>query len=276
MNIFISWSGQLSKLIGEVFKDWMPTVIQSIKPYFTPSDIEKGAKWENEISKKLSECNVGIIILTKENIKSQWIMFEAGALSNKLDKSKVCPILFGLDNTDLTGPLSTFQTTKFTQDDIKQLMSNINSQCGDNKLIEKVFNEVFKVFWPHLEEKINNVITKHIETSKDGEKSIKRPDREILEEILELTRLNSRKKNDLIHKRETSDFLGIPDENRIKLIQMISSHLKSNKTRLKEFPLLEPEDICAALEKDTKVRELAGNRDALLNLIDEYLKLKLV
>jgi len=274
MNIFISWSGQLSKQIGEVFKDWMPTVIQIIKPYFTPSDIEKGAKWENEISKKLSECNVGIIILTKENLKSQWIMFEAGALSNKLDKSKVCPILIGLDNPDLTGPLATFQTTKFNQDDIKQLMSNINSQCGDNKLTEKVFNEVFKVFWPHLEEKVNGVIVKHNETSKDTEKSVKRPDREILEEILELTRLNSRKRNDRIHQRDGRDFLDIPEENRIKLKEILLNHLKSTKTRLKEFPLTDPEEVCSELEKDMKVRDLAGNRDALLNFIDDYLNLK--
>ena len=275
MNIFISWSGQLSKQIGEVFKDWMPTVIQCIKPYFTPSDIEKGAKWENEISKKLSECNVGIIILTKENLKSQWIMFEAGALSNKLDKSKVCPILIGLDNPDLTGPLSTFQTTKFNQDDIKQLMSNINNQCGDIKLSEKVFSEVFKVFWPQLEDKINSLVAKNSETSKDSEKSVKRPDREILEEILELTRLNSRKKNDLIHKREASDFLLMPEENRIKLIELIANYLKSSKTRLKEFPLADPNEICVELEKDNNVRELAGTRSALLNTIEDYLKLKL-
>ncbi len=274
MNVFISWSGQLSKQIGEIFKDWMPTVIQSIKPYFTPSDIEKGAKWENEISKKLSECNVGIIILTKENLKSQWIMFEAGALSNKLDKSKVCPIMIELDNPDLTGPLSTFQTTKFNQDDIKQLMSNINGQCNENKLTDKVFNEVFKVFWPHLEEKINRIISKYAETSQSGDTSVKRSDREILEEILELSRLNLRRKNDLIHRRETRDFLDIPEENRMKLKEIISNHLKSSKTRLKEFPFIDPEEICKIIEKDENVRLLAGNREALINLIDEYLKLK--
>lgn len=274
MNIFISWSGQLSKQLGEVFKDWMPTVIQSIKPYFTPSDIEKGAKWENEISKKLAECNVGVIILTKENLKSQWIMFEAGALSNKLDKSKVCPILIDIDNPDLTGPLSTFQTTKFSQEDIKQLMSNINGQCGENKLSEKVFNEVFKVFWPHLEEKVTAVIAKYNETSKSIDNSVKRPDREILEEILELTRLNLRRRNESIHKRDMRDFLDMPTDNRKQLIQIIANHLKSSNTRLKEFPTLDAEDICKELESDDKVRDLAGNRDALINLIEDYLKLK--
>jgi len=192
MNVFISWSGQLSKQIGEIFFDWMPTVIQSIKPYFTPADIEKGSKWDNEISKKLADCNTGIIILTKDNLLSPWIMFEAGALSNKLDKSRVCPILIELDNSDLTGPLSSFQTTKFNHDDIRQLMDNINSQCGDNKLSDKVFNEVFNVFWSQLEERVNTQILKFNTSKKDkGIEKTKRTEREILEEILELTSVMS-------------------------------------------------------------------------------------
>jgi hypothetical protein len=274
MNVFISWSGHLSKQIGEIFKDWMPTVIQSIKPYFTPSDIEKGAKWENEISKNLFECNVGIIILTKDNLNSQWLMFEAGALSSKLDKSKVCPILIGIDNPDITGPLSTFQTTKFSQEDIKQLMANINGQCGENKLSEKVFNEVFNVFWPHLEEKIGNVITKQKEISSDSDKSHKRPDREILEEILELTRLNLRKRNESSNRRDSLDFLDISLDKRIELQQLIFEYLKKFGNRLKDFPNIDAHEICAHLEKDERVVELAGNRAALVNLIEDCLSLK--
>ncbi|MFT5823965.1 MAG: hypothetical protein ACI8ZM_005231 [Crocinitomix sp.] len=44
MNIFISWSGDLSKKIAKEIKDWIPMVLQSAKPYFTPEDIEKGMK----------------------------------------------------------------------------------------------------------------------------------------------------------------------------------------------------------------------------------------
>lgn len=271
MNIFISWSGDLSKQIGEIFKDWMPTVIQSIKPYFTPSDIEKGSKWEGEISKKLSECNTGIIILTKDNLNSQWIMFEAGALSNKLDKSRVCPILIGVDNPDLTGPLSTFQTTKFSKEDIRQLMSNVNGQCGENKLSEKVFDEVFKVFWPHLEEKVTKAIS---QTSEKGNIKVKRSDREILEEILELTRMNLRRNSDIQSERNRRDFLSDPKERNLRLRSFIGDYLKSTNTRLKEFTLLDPEEVCKALEEFPEVRELAGTRDFLINAIVEYLEMK--
>ncbi len=67
MNLFISWSGQISKEIAEALTNWIPTVLQSVKPYFSPADIEKGAKWESEITKKLNESSVGIICVTTEN-----------------------------------------------------------------------------------------------------------------------------------------------------------------------------------------------------------------
>ncbi len=53
MKLFISWSGSLSRKLGEALRLWFPAVIQSIKPYFTPSDIDKGARWNNEIAKEL-------------------------------------------------------------------------------------------------------------------------------------------------------------------------------------------------------------------------------
>ena len=42
MKVFISWSGITSEKIGEALIDWLPKVIQRVKPYFTPEDLEKG------------------------------------------------------------------------------------------------------------------------------------------------------------------------------------------------------------------------------------------
>ena len=94
MKVFISWSGQPSKRLGEALRDWLPGVLQLVTPYFTPSDIEKGTLWSTDIAKELSESQVGILCVTRDNIHSDWLLFEAGALSKSLEKSHVCPVLF--------------------------------------------------------------------------------------------------------------------------------------------------------------------------------------
>jgi hypothetical protein len=187
-NVFISWSGEQSKSIAEELRNWIPSVLQFARPYFTPNDIEKGAKWGNEISKKLAECNVGIICLTKENLAKPWILFEAGALSKDLDRSKVCSILFGLETTDLSGPLTTFQTTSFERSDFKKMMQSINETAGANSLAKETFDRVFDMWWPQLHEKIAKIINSGT-SAKDANL---RSDRELLEEILLTARSISR------------------------------------------------------------------------------------
>lgn len=76
MKVFISWSGDRSKQLAEVIHWWLPNVLQFVKPYFTPADMEKGTRWDNEISKELGQSQIGIIAMTEENLASPWIMFE--------------------------------------------------------------------------------------------------------------------------------------------------------------------------------------------------------
>jgi hypothetical protein len=184
MKVFISWSGPLSKQIGEAIKDWLPAVLQNVKPYFTPSDIDKGSRWSSDISKELESSKIGIFIYTKDNLDSQWMLFEAGAISKTLGSAKVCPILFGLDNSDFKGPLTQFQTSQFEKTDFKKLVKSINQSQTESKLEDKVLTEVFEMWWPKLEQKISNILTKE-----KVENVNLRDDRELLEEILALSRV---------------------------------------------------------------------------------------
>jgi hypothetical protein len=184
MKVFISWSGEKSKKIGEAIRTWLPAVLQSVKPFFTPSDIEKGNRWSTDIASELDSSSVGIFCITRENINSPWIMFEAGAISKKVDQSLVCPILFGLKNSDVAGPLTQFQMTLFDRHEMKSLIRTINSSNKDTQIAEEVLNEVFDVWWPKLESKVNAILNQD-----DVEPVEKlRGEREILEEILDLSR----------------------------------------------------------------------------------------
>lgn len=190
MNIFISWSGETSMKIAAELKSFIPRILQSAKPYYTPSDIEKGTRWESEINQKLQECLVGLICLTPDNTEKPWIMFEAGALSNRLDKSKVCSILFDLKKSDVTGPLSRFQMTDFNHTDFYKLAQSINSSMGDFKIDDGLLRESFDYFFPIFEAKVYNILK---ERKTDFVKP-QRSDRDILEELLDLVR----KQNDKV------------------------------------------------------------------------------
>jgi TIR domain len=188
-KVFISWSGDLSKKLAEEVRLWLPGVLQFVKPYFTPNDIEKGTRWSTDISSELESSNAGIICLTKDNLNKPWILFEAGALSKNFGKANVCTILFNLDSSDFSGPLTSFQATKFDKADFKKLLITVNNTGGESKLDLAVLNDVFEMWWPKLEFKVNEILKTHVV---DNDNAV-RSERDILEEVLELTRLNSKR-----------------------------------------------------------------------------------
>ena len=182
MDIFISWSGDRSRIVAESFKDWLPRVIQRLKPWISASDIDKGARWLKEISKKLEVINFGIICLTPENLDEPWILFETGALSKALDSSSVCPILLDLDPSSLKGPLSQFQATKLQKDDILKFIMTLNKNLKDEKLPESQLEESYNLWWPKLLERIDNI------PNPDEIIETERSEKDILLEILRIAR----------------------------------------------------------------------------------------
>jgi TIR domain len=184
MKVFISWSGDRSRQLAEAIHWWLPNVMQFTKPYFTPSDIEKGARWDNEISKELGQSSICLIAMTEENLTSPWIMFEAGAISRVVeDKARVCPIVFGIKKTDLVGPLASFQATAFDREEVRQLLTTINNAAKDAALTEQRLNAAFDVWWDKLEERVEA-----ISSAAQPPTGPQRSERELLEEAVSNTR----------------------------------------------------------------------------------------
>src|SRR5215467_8993753 len=157
MKVFIHWSGDRSKQLAAAIHWWLPNVLQFVKPYFSPADIEKGARWANEISKELEQSQIGLIAMTEEALTSPWIMFEVGAISKVVGEARVCPIVFGIRKTDLVGPLTMFQAIEFNRPEVHQLLSTINKAAKEVALLDRSLDAAFDKWWPDLEQKVEDI-----------------------------------------------------------------------------------------------------------------------
>jgi hypothetical protein len=191
VKVFLSWSGAASKAVAEALHHWLPRVIQSVAPWMSAEDIAKGARWSAELANQLQSTRVGIICVTPDNANAPWLLFEAGALSKTTEATFVCPFLFKVEPTELTGPLTEFQASVADRDGTKRLVRTLNLAAGDTAtLSEKQLDETFDVWWPKLEAALAEVAK--IRTL---EPRPTRTERDILKEILELVRAMTRRQS---------------------------------------------------------------------------------
>ena len=192
MKVFISWSGNVSWKVAVIFSDWLPSVIQSLEPYVSSEDIDKGARWSTDIAKELEDSTFGILCVTKENLEAPWLSFEAGALSKTMEKSFVTPFLFDIKRSEVQGPILQFQSTIFHKDDIKKMVQTLNKACGDAGISEQRLDKSFEVWYPTLEKELTELRNESSNTDEEVTPDDASHSSEILEEILELSRDNQK------------------------------------------------------------------------------------
>ncbi len=177
MKVFISWSGKRSQALAQALHEWIPLVLQYVDPWVSETDISAGDRWALAVASELEASNFGIICITPENLSSEWVLFEAGALAKSMQDAKVIPLLFGLEFSDITGPLSQFQAKKVDQDGITEVIQAINA-VAENKTSNETVKKLVPALWSQLENSLENI--------SDIEPSAKsmRPTNEILEELV--------------------------------------------------------------------------------------------
>jgi predicted nucleotide-binding protein len=182
MKIFLSWSGQKSLEVAQALRDWLPSVLQNVEPWLSSEDITKGARWTFEISKALEDSEAGILCVTRENLDSRWLNFEAGALAKRINQSLVCIYLLDLKPGDLTGPLSQFQVSRAQRKDTYQLLLAINNASA-HKLPSERLRKIFDLWWPELEAQFQKILA-----SCAGSRTQINSTEEKIDEILEILR----------------------------------------------------------------------------------------
>ena len=212
MKVFISWSGEKSRKVAELFKVWLKCVVQAVEPWVSSEDLDRGSIWFTEINKQLNDTSHGIVCLTKSNQNKPWILFESGALAKGLSNNRVFVFLIDLVPNDVKDPLYQFNLTESNQVSVRKLLSSINNALGEKALSTEILTKVFNTHWPDFEAALTQILVEHPETEEQA--VTPKNDNELLNEILsEVRGLNKRVRNLENNSGRTNDLtiLNSPD-----------------------------------------------------------------
>ncbi|HYJ84926.1 MAG TPA: TIR domain-containing protein [Pyrinomonadaceae bacterium] len=156
MKVFLSWSGESSKELAVILREWLSLVFPEVAFWLSSRDIQAGQRWGNELDRELEGTGFGIICLLPANLMSPWLLFEAGALSKSVASARVVPYCLGIEPEAIQGPLSRFQGVPADESGTRRLVESINSLL-DNKRGEVALGRTFDKWWPDLKRDLDRI-----------------------------------------------------------------------------------------------------------------------
>lgn len=184
LRVFVSWSGERSRLVARALSRWLRDPLQSIDCWMSEVDIGAGTQWNRELWAQLDRTDFGVLCLTPENLDSRWMLFEAGYLAKSITGARIVPYVFGIKTTDVPYPLAQFQSAPADSEGTLLLVSTLN-RASAAPLDEERMKRVFGKWWHELESQLASIQPPTIEQERPAEA---RSDKALLEELLGLVR----------------------------------------------------------------------------------------
>jgi TIR domain len=135
MRIFLSWSGEKSRKLASTLKKLLEQL--GFDPWMSSDALKAADHWSEAILEALETSDFCVACVTRENLQSGWMQFEAGAISKRF------AILSGITASELTGPLALFKG--FQLDDTFRMVKDLN----DARTRRMPTNELQRIFEKH-------------------------------------------------------------------------------------------------------------------------------
>lgn len=167
MKVFLCWSqaDSVSHKVACLLREWLQEVFRTgsraaIDPFVSTVDVQAGEPWFASIARELKKSSFGLVCLTKQNVRSEWMHFEAGAVFKSIgDRSRVCPLLIDLKPSDLRGPLCQLEATELSdREQVSKLFRTLNDRL-EKPVGKAVLEESFDASWPRFRPRVRRLIS---------------------------------------------------------------------------------------------------------------------
>ena len=188
MKVFLSWSGERSESVAAALREWLPSLLETLDPWMSRSDLDAGTRWGRDIEAQLTESSFGVICVTPENAENPWINFEAGAIAKEVSETRVVPYCIGFPPVELpAGPLTLFQGVQADESGTWELLKSIDKSRKDKAVGDTRLRKMFDRAWPELDRALSELPEPPQNVTNT------RSTQDYLEEILETVRGLSRR-----------------------------------------------------------------------------------
>jgi hypothetical protein len=154
MKVFIAWAGDDSQNVAIALRKWIKDVLPNVKTW-TSHKTTIGADWHRKIHEHITEARAGILCVTRAGLKSDWLLFEAGAIWAVMG----APLCYVIDRDitpdDFPDPLRRFQAAAADKRGTRKLLKSLNQRRKKHKLKNKELKRRFDKRWPELERQLN-------------------------------------------------------------------------------------------------------------------------
>lgn len=225
----------------------------------------------------MTNTRAAILCLTRDNLDSRWLNFEAGALAKFLD-TRVIPLLFNMRSTELSGPLALLQYATFEPghasniEEMAKILRALNESENPPLVRESILSDALEDRWQRLEDQLTGIADFQDEPTGSARPQAPKPE-DVLSTLLDLVRNQGREFVTLrrevstlrkeIHAssairpfRETTDAPTRVDDLSLGTVKHIRDEL------MQMYPLLKED-----LGRDPTVEEMAASLDVHPSLL---------
>jgi hypothetical protein len=158
-NLFLSWSGERSRIAAEAFSDWITKEQSRARPWISTKDMSPGKPWFSEIASRL-KLKVGVVFVTPENSSSPWLNFETGAIFNNIGKDRrtfVMLVRFPREGLSANHPLAQLQSVRADEAGCRSIYVDMAEALTGEKQDDRILNNAFTACWPRLRDGLAKV-----------------------------------------------------------------------------------------------------------------------